>query len=552
MDDLTQDVAHTASLSICSTRLLFPDDIIEPLDSHTRILVNALASQWVGVNVIPAEATDMWAITGISGFMRDVFMKRLAGNNEYRYRQKLASEQVFEQDVDRYSISQLGAQLEIDPSEYEFMALKSAVVLFILDRRLTKASGAAGVARIISRLLLNAKTGDLHNGELSTNWFLRLCEKLGHCKLEAFFKQWVYGAGCPLFYVTQRFNKKKLVVEMNIHQKQRERKVKPQLGPNNFMREVKEQVSEVWAPDVSDPFTGPMTIRIHEADGTPYEHIVEIKESHTKIEIPYNTKYKRLKRSKRAKERAMAASGMDLGGETENDVLLYCLGDVLQSEDEVKEWRLVDWTQDDENRMGLESYEWIRMDADFEWIGKIDLIMPIYMFVSQLQQDRDVVAQYEVSSGSLKVLALADDLQSLQHVLTQQAHPLMSTILVRTLMDRRYFHGIRTLAAAGLSKCATPALNWVGQYHLEKAFQEFFCFADSPMPRANDFSDRMSYLIQKAIPKAMACIRDERGRVPMNVRRFFVDKLKFNDNSNNEVRLHSSFSYIFTDRYPVL
>jgi transcription initiation factor TFIID subunit 2 len=77
----------------------------------------------------------------------------------------------------------------------------------------------------------------------------------------------------------------------------------------------------------------------------------------------------------------------------------------------------------------------------------------------------------------------------------------------------------------------------VGQYHLERAFQEFFCFADSPMPRANDFSDRMSYLIQKAIPIALSHVKDERGKVPMSVRRFFVDKLKFNDNSNNEVRL---------------
>ena len=56
------------------------------------------------------------------------------------------------------------------------------------------------------------------------------------------------------------------------------------------------------------------------------------------------------------------------------------------------------------------------------------------------------------------------------------------------------------------------------------------------MPRANDFSDRTTYIIQCAIPKAMARIRDINSRVPMNVRRFFVDKLKFNDNSNNEVR----------------
>lgn len=396
VDDLIQDVADTASLSICSNRLLFPDDIIEPLDTNTRILVHALASQYVGVNIIPKEATDMWIITGISYFLTDMFMKNLAGNNEYRYRQKLASERVFELDVDRFSIHTLGSQLELDPSEYDFLALKSALVLFILDRRLTKASGSSGMSRIVTKVLLNAKTGDIDNGEITTDYFHRLCERLGHTKLDSFFKQWIYGAGCPVFMVSQRFNKKKLVVEMTIKQEQVRLKRNAKLEPSTFMREVKENHSEAYAAEMPAVFTGPMTIRIHEADGTPYEHIIEIKEAVTKFEIPYNTKYKRLKRSKRAKERALASSGIEAGGETQDDVLLYCLGDVLQSEEDVKEWRLTDWSKEEDEAMGTESYEWIRMDADFEWIGKIRLQMPDYMYTSQLQQDRDVVAQYEV------------------------------------------------------------------------------------------------------------------------------------------------------------
>lgn len=250
-----QDVADTAALSICSNRLLFPEDIIETLDTNTRILTHALASQYVGVYIIPREATDTWAITGISGYMTDIFMKTLAGNNEFRYRQKLASEKVYELDVDRYSIHQLGSQLDVDPSEYDFMALKSALILFILDRRLTKASGSSGVSRIISRVFLNAKTGDLQNGEISTDYFHRISEKLGHTKLDSFFRQWVYGAGCPIFHVNQRFNKKKLVVEMIITQKQLERVTKPQLQSSTFMREAKEQVSEAWVPAIQPVFT---------------------------------------------------------------------------------------------------------------------------------------------------------------------------------------------------------------------------------------------------------------------------------------------------------
>lgn len=139
-----------------------------------------------------------------------------------------------------------------------------------------------------------------------------------------------------------------------------------------------------------------MTIRIHEADGTPYEHIIEIKDALTKFDIPYNTKYKRLKRSRRQKERTAASTGIEFTTDGNDDVLLYCLGDVLQSDEEMKEWRLVDWNKDDEDRMSQESYEWIRMDADFEWICKMSITMPGYMYLSQLQQDRDVVAQLEV------------------------------------------------------------------------------------------------------------------------------------------------------------
>lgn len=117
----------------------------------------------------------------------------------------------------------------------------------------------------------------------------------------------------------------------------------------------------------------------------------------------------------------------------------------------------------------------------------------------------------------------------------QREHPLVATILIRTLMDRRYFHGIRTTAAAGLVKHAKDEIGWLGFYHLEKAFQEFFCIPDSRMTRSNDFSDRASYYIQCAIPQAMAKIRDNSGRTPFKVRKFLYEKLRYNDNSNNEV-----------------
>lgn len=397
VDDTPDATLPTACLSICSSRLLFPEDIIDPMYDSTRSLVHALSCQWIGVNIVPKEATDTWVTVGVAWYITDTFMRKLCGNNEYRFRLKQMSDRVCDLDYERPSLYDMGTILTIDPSEIDFIALKAPLVLFILDRRLTKASGKATMSRIISRLFLNSRMGDIPNGAVTTSLFQRTCERLGHAKLDSFFQQWVYGAGCPRFQATQRFNKKKLVVEMMIRQVQADASSTRDLDKNAFMRDVKEEIRGVYAGVIQPVFTGSMTIRIHEADGTPYEHIVEIKEGVTKFDIPYNTKYKRLKRNKRQKERAAAVTGGDPNAEAQEDVLLYCLGDVLQTEEEVAEWKLRDWSEEEEERMSRESYEWIRMDADFEWICKLSLAMPGYMYLSQLQQDRDVVAQLEVS-----------------------------------------------------------------------------------------------------------------------------------------------------------
>ena len=540
VDDLVDETTSAAAFSICSNRLLFPEDIIDMMYDSSRRLVFALASQWIGVNIIPGDPHDMWVIVGVAYYITDTFMKKLCGTNEYRYRLKKMSDKICELDYARPPISDMGEILDIDPSQMEFLALKAPLVLFILERRLTKASGKATVSRIISRIFLNARMGDLPNGSLATSMFQRICERLGHTKLDVFFSQWVYGAGCPRFLATQRFNKKKLVVEIMIRQVQSEQPAVRDLEKDMFLRDVKEEIRSVYAGAVQHVFTGSMTIRIHEADGTPYEHIVEIKEGVTKIEIPYNTKYKRLKRNKRQRERAAAAtSGVDPNSELQDDVLLYCLGDVLQTEDDVRDWKITDWSKEDEDSMGQESYEWIRMDADFEWICKMSLSMPGYMYLSQLQQDRDVVAQYEISGKFLPFytiyVPLLTPIKSLQYMAAQREHPLVSSIFVRTLMDRRYFHGIRVFAAQSLVLHAKEEVDWVGLYHLERAFQELFCLPNSPMTRSNDFSDRAAYNLQLAIPQAIAQVRDGDGKTPMRVKRFLYDKLKFNDNSNNEV-----------------
>ncbi len=525
VDDQVPDTVPLAAFTLCSSRMLFPEDIIDPEVGVTRKLIHALASQWIGVRLIAAQRMDTWVIVGVSYFITDMCMKKLCGNNDYRFRQKANADKLVDIDFQRPSIHALGEIMHLGDFEMEFMILKAPLVLFILDQRLTKLSGSTGINRVISRLSYNATVGELSDKMVTTEGFRRLCEKIGHYKLDSFFNQWVLGAGCPRFQVTQKFNKKKLAVEMTISQKQETMPTPVKLEKDHFLREFKEEAGNVYAGEVQPVFTGPMTIRIHESDGTPYEHIVEIREGVQKIEIPYHTKYKRLKRSRREKERATAGPGTEVTAENHDDVLLYCLGDVLQSKEDIREFGLVEWDAEMEAKMEQESYEWIRMDADFEWICELTINMPSYMFLSQLQQDRDVVAQQD----------------SMLFLGKQSPHPLVSTILVRTLYDKRYFWGIREMACRYLADHGVAAHQWIGRVHLEKCFQRIFCYKGSSMPKSNDFSNKTEYLMKLAIPKAMARVRNTEGKCPREARQFILDLLKFNDNGNNE---YSDYYYI--------
>lgn len=255
VDDVRQDVLHKGSLSICSSRLLYPDDIIDPIDTVTRTLVHALAYQYLGVSIVPRETNDIWIIVGCSYFMTEIFLESLLGKNHYRHQQKLNADKVVALDVRRPSLYDLGPAIALHPSELEFMILKAPLVLFILHRRLsTKAASKLGVNRIIWRLCLNTKTGDLLNGAVSTPYFLRVAEKAAHGKLDVFFSQWIYGAGCPHFVTTQRFNKKKLVVEMLIKQVQADA-LDDTARPENFLRDVREAHEEVEPGPLQTLFT---------------------------------------------------------------------------------------------------------------------------------------------------------------------------------------------------------------------------------------------------------------------------------------------------------
>ena len=145
-----------------------------------------------------------------------------------------------------------------------------------------------------------------------------------------------------------------------------------------------------------------MTLRVYDDEGTPYEQTIDIRETVHRAEIPYNN----TRRAKRKRKDTNAFTNGDLpvvnGGE---DVVLT-LGDVLSSAHDMQEWKLVDWSSDDDDRMAMDAFAWIRIDADLEWICEISLGMPEWMYAAQLQQDRDIFAQYDVPPLPLSTRSL--------------------------------------------------------------------------------------------------------------------------------------------------
>ncbi|KAJ4165176.1 hypothetical protein LMH87_006819 [Akanthomyces muscarius] len=532
VDDLVDDTVALHSLAFASNRLLYPADIIDTEIEVTRQLVLTLTSQWIGINMIPNTRSDMWLVVGMAHYMTDLFMKRICGNNEYRFRMKTMSDKLIELDVGRPAIFDLGASLHLDDAEMDLMTLKAPLVFFILDKRMNKASGGHGLTRVLQKLLTRAQIeGSDKSTILDTEKFKTLCEKGSRYRLETFWNQWVYGSGCPRFDVKARFNKKRLCVELTLNQVQYQKAKKPQLEKDDFLREIKERRAEVPLGETQPLFTGPMTVRIHEADGTPYEHILEIREDATratKFEIPYNTKYKRLKRTRRMKEKHSTGQSMEIT-ENNDDALLYCLGDVLQTPEDQREWELIEWDPETERKMDQESYEWIRLDADFEWASDMTRTLEPYMYVSQLQQDRDVVAQQDA------MLYLAQG----------PLHPIASGFLVRTLIDRRYFHGIRTMAAAALTRQSNiKDIPLLGMRQLMRAFREMYCYEQTNQPRPNDFTDKKQYNVRCAIIKAIAEVRDHTYKCPMEARRFILDQLRLNNNEGNPYSDHFYIAFL--------
>ncbi|KAF5392476.1 hypothetical protein D9757_002262 [Collybiopsis confluens] len=490
VDDLPAQRFDSSTLALVSMDMLHGDDAIEPAIETRQTLSHALACQWVGINIQPKQWSDLWLVNGLAGYINGLFLRKLLGNNEYRFRLKKDMERVIE--WDNGGMPPICQPQHFDPpdsSVLPFINLKAPLVLHILDRRLGKSGMSLGLSRVLPKVFLSAISGEMQNNFLSTHAFLRMCRKVSSVDPRSFAEQWIYGSGCPSFGVQATFNRKKMAVEITMRQE----------CPAFKVHESSE-VSKILMKPVPF-FEGQMTIRIHEADGTPYEHVLDIRSPFKRYEVPFNTKYKRVRRNtKRYLARQAAAQAAAEGDlEAAEAIGMIDMGfglDIWENEQERENWKVADWTEEDEGMMSGATYEWIRMDADFEWIATLRFEQPDFMWVSQLQRDRDVVAQLELNDVVVQAV----------HALAKQPTAIVSSTLTKTVLVSNYHYRIRCEAALALVQCSIRRLDFLGLFHLFKLFLRYCydpedsnqdLFTHGYIPKPNDFSDLAEYLVRK-------------------------------------------------------
>lgn len=565
IENLPSKVCTFAGMTLASSNLLYSSKLIEPMFETTELLSVALAEQYSGVNVLPKTLNDIWCTIGIARYMSNQFLKKLFGLNYYNFTFKKRCDLLCELDVGKRPLANQMFRFPINSDQdFEFINLKAPLVLMILDKRITKTDKLFGLSRVIPKIFLQAMSNDLINGNnLSTAQFQRVCEKVAHHKLETFFQNWVHKSGVPIFRITQKFNKKRLFIEMTIRQMQRsslnntdsyESSESNDLllteKQENFVNDANIFLTEENHFDAQQTFTGPVTVRIHEADGSPYEHILAISEPLTKLDIQYNTKYRRRKKDRR--DGTEDIEDKEKNNEKEKEMKkkdkieepkVGMLGDVLKSQEELENWGLKEEGADAENGDNdqenqplpdddkAEAFDWLRFDVDNEWISKYTINLTDDKFESQLRQDRDVSAQYE----SVKYFGNIT-----------RANLYHARVLLRTLIDDKYYFGVREEAAKSLAKISNEENDHIGMRVLLKAFKYLFCYEGEItkgynefdpkeyLPKPNNFSIFTNLFVMRAILSSLSLVRNKDGDAPIELKRILLNILKYNDNSYNK------------------
>nr|CAD7573934.1 unnamed protein product [Timema californicum] len=496
VDEVDQDVAAYATMSILSTNLLHSPAIIDQTYITRKAMAQAIAEQFFGCFISMQNWSDTWLPKGISTYLCGLYAKKSFGNNEYRG--WIHSEL---QEIVRYE-EQFGG-IVLDPSQapapipasmaspaqpprapdpgfyfpvrnvhtmspkyLEVLRKKAHLIMRMLEHRI----GQELLLQVFNKqlsLASNASQQKIGSGLwthmlISTNVFAKAIFTVTGKDMSVFVDQWVRTGGHAKFNLSFVFNRKRNTVELEIRQ------------DATAQRGIKKYV-------------GPLLVTIQELDGT-FRHTLQVEGTVAKADITCHSKSRRNKKKK----------------------IPLCTGEEVD----------MDLSAMDADSPVL----WIRLDPEMTLLRSTFIEQPDYQWQYQLRHERDVTAQLEA-------------IQALERYST----PATRLALTDTIENEQAYYMVRCRASLCLTKVANAMVaNWAGPPAMLAIFRKLFgSFSCPHIVRQNNFTNLQHYFLQKAsttlctIPVAMAGLRNVHGICPPDVIRFLLDLFKYNDNSKN-------------------
>lgn len=501
--DLPKSFISAANMTVISSDLLCESTDIDQTFETRRILCKALAEQYFNLRIDLKSENDSWILKGIVNYLSEIQLKTFHGNNDYRLKIKKDVEKLVQLENSEnlyvpalanlagYLKEQQGKLNPIDRANLEeILELKSRLIFILLERKIERTFLQKLLSHIYSETLINR-----HRDGFSCQLFLKLIKRLTGKDLKSFTDQWIFNSGCPMFSLNFFHNRKRSMIEFEISSLRR-------FG--------------------SFKFSGNLTVRIVEGEMIVHEHVVHIDESTSKFDVPFHSKAKKPRKKKVVNQNAQEKTEFDSQDEDNEDDSGKKTKATVQEEDESLNETLVS------------PISWIRIDPEMEWLAQFSLAQPDIMWIEALENDRDVIAQWEAVKALPQVSSTSES---------------ACFALERFINDWKAFWAVRveavnSMALIGASLQESP-VRLLGARKLIEMFNKKFGHPNPSLlayPKANSFEILPNYFLQCALPRALSlaistALMSHSGALncePLEpFLSFFADILKYNDNSGN-------------------
>ena len=467
--------------------MLHPTTVVDQAIKSKKILSKAIAHQFFGTFLTMHNLNEWWLINGLASFYSGLFVKKLFGNNEYKYMiyKKMNDVCAFERDqgqivldfnyngqimggfkdnLNKASSSQFSYRYHLigSPIFFALAEKKAHLVIRLIDDFI----GSDVMLQLINKMFnlalnsINEKTYWQRCWQpflISTESFLTLLCSFSSKDIKPLLDLWVYKPGIAKLTGSFTFNRKKNAIEIDVKQD-----MANQRGYRKYV--------------------GPITVVVQEIDGS-FTHTVQIEDSvSNKFEINCHSKGKKNK-----KKKIPLITGEEVDIDTSN----------MDSDSPVL---------------------WIRMDTDLKILRELKFEQPDSHWQLQLKYERDIYAQLDAIE-----------------VLSNYANLNTKSSLTSILENNECFYRVRIKSAFALSQVANKLINSSsGPLPLLPTFKKlFFSPACPTIVCSNNFNDLQMYFLQKNVIVAMGRLRTNHNLCPSEIIRFLIELIKFNENSKN-------------------